>query len=161
MGSITGWLAVWLVHAGLWLIFVSNTNTWELLVGAAAAGLATLGLAVFRRLGLVKFSPSLRQIAEAWRLPWYALSDTWKLLQAIGKQLFSKAGAPGSLVAVPFEVGQDEPASAGRRALAVLYTTMTPNSVVLGVIQEQQLLLYHQLIPGDLPQTTQNLGAKP
>ncbi len=159
MGSVIGWLAVWFVQVGLWLIYVSQINTWELVVGSSAAGLATLGVAVFRRVCLVKFSLSLRQTAEIWRLPGYAISGTWEIFQGIGKQLFSKRGAPTHLSAVPFEVGSGAPACVGRRTLAVLYTTMTPNFIVLGVVREQGLLLYHQIIPGEVLQLTQNLGA--
>ncbi len=160
MGSIIRWLAVWFVQVGLWLIYVSQFNTWELLVGTAAAGLATLGAAVFQRVCSVNFRPSLRQAAEIWRMPGYAVSGTWEILQGIGKQLFSKRRAPSYLASVPFAVGSEEPADVGRRALAVVYTTMTPNFIVLGVIREQGLLLYHQIIPGEVLQMTQNLGAK-
>ncbi len=113
------------------------------------------------RLRLVKVSPSFWQIAEVWRIPWYGVSGTWEILQGIGKQLFTKNGAASYLAAVPFEVGSDSPACAGRRTLAVLYTTMTPNFVVIGIIPEQALLLYHQIVPGEVLAITRNLGAKP
>ncbi len=159
MRTIIRWGVVWAVHVGLWLIYVSQIQTWEILVGSAAAGLATLGLAVLCRLRLVRFRPSIRQIAEAWRSPLYIVLDTWKLIRCVGTQAYSRSRAPSCLTAVPFEVGPDNPACAGRRALAVLYTTMTPNSVVIGIVREQGLMLYHQIIPGDALQITRNLGA--
>ncbi len=161
MGRITGWLAVWIVHLGLWLIYVSQVNVWEILVGSAAAAMATLGLAVFRRLGLVKCGPSLRQIAEIWRIPQCVISGTGQIMQGIGRQRFSREGANRHLLAISFDAGRDDAEGTGRRALAVLYTTMTPNFVVVGIVREQGLLLYHQLIPGKVPQMTQNLGARP
>ncbi len=153
-------LLIWAVHLGLWLIYVSQVSLWELLVGAAAAGLSTAGVYVFGRLGLVKFRPGLHEVGEIWRIPWYAVSGTWEILQGIGKQLFSKEGAPSYLAAVPFKVGPDTSANCGRRGLAILYTTMTPNFVVLGVVEEQGLLLYHQIVPGDVLRITRNLGAR-
>ncbi len=160
-GRITGLLALWVVHVGLWFIYVSTFNKWEALVGCAAAALSTLGVAVVARLGLVKFRPSFGQLAEIRRIPWYAVSGTWEIIQGVGKQLFSKRGAASYLAAVPFEVGPDDSANAGRRALAVLYTTMTPNFVVVGIIREQGLMLYHQIVPGEVLQLTRDLGAKP
>ncbi len=160
MRGVTKWLAVWLAHVGLWLVYVSKISTWEVLVGSAAAGLATLGLAVFGRLRLVKFRPTWRQIAECWAIPWYAVSGTWEIIRGIGRQVFTRRGAPSYLAAVPFEVGADDPQNAGRRALAVFYTTLTPNFVVVGVIREQGLLLYHQILPGEVLPMTRKLGAK-
>ncbi len=112
------------------------------------------------RLGLTKFRWSWRQIVEAWRIPWYAVSGTWEILQGIRKQLFTKTGAPSRLAAVRFKAGTDDAASAGRRGLAVLYTTMTPNFIVIGIIREQGLLVYHQIIPGEVLAITRNLGAE-
>lgn len=155
------WLTVWIAHVGLWLIYVSQISLWEVLVGSAAAALATVGMATFLRLGLVKCRPSLRQIAEGWRIPWYVVRGTWEITQAIWNQLFSKSGAASYLAAVPFDAGPDDPECAGRRALAVLYTTMTPNFVVIGIVREQRLLLFHQILPGEILPMTRNLGANP
>lgn len=161
MHNTLRWVAVWLVHVGLWLVYVSQISAWEIGVGAAAAGFATLGVALLWRLRRVKFRLNLQQIIEAKRIPALAVSGTWELLQGLGKQLFTKRGAPSYIAAVPFEVGSNGPTSTGRRALAVLYTTMTPNFVVIGIIREQALLLYHQIVPGKVLTITRKLGAKP
>ncbi len=158
--SLITWVVLWAVHVGLWLIYTSQVNLWEIAVGAAAAGLSTLGVYVFGRLGLVKFRPSLGEVAEIWRLPWYAVTGTWELMQGIGRQLFTRGGAPSYLAAVRFEAGPDNPANCGRCALALLYGTMTPNLIVLGVVPEQKLLLYHQIIPGEVLPMMRNLGVK-
>lgn len=63
------------------------------------------------------------------------------MFKALGKQLFTKKGADSLIRAVPFEVGDDDAHSAARRALAVTYTTLTPNFVVLGIAHKQALLL--------------------
>jgi len=161
MQSILRRMAVWLIHVGLWLVFVSKISLWEILVGAAAAGLATLGVVLLWRLRLVEFRLNFRQMAEIERIPWYAVSGTWEILQGIAKQLFTKRGAPSYLAAVPFEIGSNGHAEPGRRALAVFYTTRTPNFVVIGIIREQSLLLYHQIVPAEVLTITRNLGAKP
>ncbi len=161
MGRITRWLVVWLAHWALWLLFVSQINTWELLVGAAAALVATIGSMLFGRLGLVKFRPRLRDLAQARYLPWYAVTGTVEIIHGMARQVSSRSRAPSHLAAVPFTFGREDQVAAARRALAVMYTTMTPNSIVLGIVREQELLLYHQIIPGEVLPMTQNLGAKP
>ncbi len=161
MGRITRWLVVWLAHWALWLLFVSQVNTWELLVGAAAALVATIGAAVYGRLGLVKFRPRLRDLAQARYLPWYVATGTVKIIQGIARQLGSRSRPSNQLAAIPFNFGREDQASVARRALAVMYTTMTPNSIVLGIVREQELLLYHQIIPDEVSPMMQNLGAKP
>jgi hypothetical protein len=49
----------------------------------------------------------------------------------------------------------------GRRVLAVGYTTLTPNFVVLGIARKQGLLLYHQVLAGEVLEMTRKLGARP
>ena len=91
-----------------------------------------------------------------------SVSGTVEVLHGLAKQLFTAGGAPSFLAAVPFEIGsQDDPTEAGRRALATTYTTATPNFVVLGLVNEQGLMLYHQIIPGDVLTMTRRLGARP
>jgi hypothetical protein len=62
--------------------------------------------------------------------------------------------------ATEFEYGSPRPVDAGRRALATSFTTATPNSIVLDVIEHPPRILYHQIIPGPLPGVTQSLGAR-
>jgi hypothetical protein len=79
----------------------------------------------------------------------------------LAKQIFTREGAASFTAAVPFTVGRDTPVTMGRRALAVTYTTITPNFVVLGIVKEPGLLLYHQIVPGKILRMTRHLGAKP
>ncbi len=155
------WVVVWLMQLGLWLLFVAKFSLDELLAGMAASAVATIAAAVFEALGLVKFRPILHSLIQAWRIPWYLLSGTGEIFHGLAKQLFTHAGAPSTLRAVPFDVGGDDPESAARRALAVTYTTITPNFIVLGIVAEQGLLLYHQILPGPVLTITKQLGARP
>ena len=69
--------------------------------------------------------------------------------------------APSLMLAVPFDMGGDDPESHARRALAVTLTTLTPNAVVLGFVPEPGLMLLHQIMPAKLSRMTINLGARP
>lgn len=159
--SLWSWLITYVVLYGVYLLFVSTLTKPELLAGIVMAAIATVASGAFGTVGVVHFRPTLRQLLEAWRLPYYAVQGTWELSKAFAKQLFTKRGAESLIRAVPYEVGDDGAHAAAQRALAVTYTTLTPNFVVLGIAHKQQLLLYHQVLAGEVLQMTINLGARP
>jgi multisubunit Na+/H+ antiporter MnhE subunit len=149
-----------IIYFALYLAFTSNTGFRELIAGAFVAGVATLATLVFSSAGKVQFRFQLRDVLEAWRIPWSVVSGTVEVLHGLSKQLFTRAGAPSFLAAVPFRTGNPRSlATHGRCALAVTYTTATPNFIVIGIIEEQKLLLYHQILPGEVITMTRNLGA--
>ncbi|HWE04244.1 MAG TPA: hypothetical protein VG326_17695 [Tepidisphaeraceae bacterium] len=150
-----------LVHWILWLAYTNNVGFREMIAGAVAAVISAVGAAVFAEQGNICFRFRRRDLIQAVYLPWYALTGTWEVLQSLAKQLFTQAGAPSLIAAVAFDVGDDDPICAGRRALAVSYTTITPNFVVLGIVYDQRLLLYHQILPGEVLTMTRHLGARP
>ena len=159
--SWIAWTVTGLSQVALYLCFTANTGVRELVASVIVAAIATFGTFVFARQAGIKMHLRWRDIIQLWRIPWYALSGTWAILHGLMLQLFSTNGAPSFLAAVRFDIGGDDPASAGRRALAVFYTTMTPNFVVLGLFPNQKLLLFHQIIPGQVLRMTQKLGARP
>lgn len=158
------WIAVAITFAvlyGTYLLFVSTLTKPELLAGVGVAALATFASGAFGTIGIVHFRPTLRHLLQAWRIPRQIVEGTSAVLIALAKQLLTKPGAPSLLVAAPFDVGPNDAGAAARRALAITYTTMTPNSVVLGIAHHQGLLLYHQMLPAKVSQMTINLGALP
>ena len=155
------WAATYVVLYGGYLLFASTLTKPELFAGLACALVATVAAGVFGTVGIVHFKPTLRELLQAWRLPACAVQGTWQLFKALARQLFTKRGADSAIRSVAFQVGGDDPHSAARRALAVTYTTLTPNFVVLGIAHKQELLLYHQVLPGEVLQMTTNLGARP
>lgn len=156
------WFAVAaLALAGLYLLFTDDADIRELMASVVVAALALSAALVMARGGDIHFHLRMRDLIQAWRLPWYAVSGTVEVLQGLARRLAGARRAPSFLAAVRFDVGGADPAEAGRRALVVTYTTATPNFIVLGPIPEQHLLLYHQIIPGDVRKMTANLGARP
>ena len=159
--SWASWLAVLIVMYGVYLLFASTLSKPELFAGTVAAAISTVAAGTFGLIGTVKFRPRIGDLFQAWRIPWYMIEGTYEILKALASQLFTRKGADSLVRAVRFEMGGDDPQSIARRALAVVYTTMTPNFIVLGIIPRQRLLLYHQVLAGDVLQMTINLGAEP
>lgn len=149
-----------LTHWVLWLAYTNNVGIREIIAGVAAAGISTVAVSLFAIQGKLRFAFRSRDLFQAIYLPGYALEGTWEILQALCKQLFTSKGAASFTGAVRYDVGGDDPLSAGR-ALAVTYTTLTPNFIVLGIAHDQKLMIYHQIIRGKILTMTRNLGARP
>ena len=144
---------------GLWMLFVSLLQMNEFVAGLAAALLGAIGDAVVKATDFARFRPRLRHVLLILVEPWYVARDTvivfWELLRRIG-------GRPrrSRLKVIPFDGGRDDVDSNARRALATAYTTISPNSIVLGIDREQNLLLLHELAPSSTPWLLQQLGAR-
>ncbi len=146
------------VYLGLWFLLAGTWSLHELYVALPFVVLATVGstLAWPRR----PFAADLRAVSQVWRLPKYVATGTGEILVVLWRQLFGRRPAESLLLAVPFEGGPDERAAKLRGALAVAYTSATPNFLVLGIDPERGVLLYHQVKLGPIPEMTRRLGAR-
>ncbi|HEY0786070.1 MAG TPA: hypothetical protein VGD62_09375 [Acidobacteriaceae bacterium] len=147
--------------AVLWLLFAASYSPHEWLVGFIVLVAATAFALFLRRYKPVDAHLAMRDVAQGWRLPWYLLVDCWTILVVLARDLFGSRrpesffrvchfGKPGAAA---------EPAELGRLILATIYTTATPNSIVIGA--DQHRLLFHQVAMTPVEQTTRDLGARP
>jgi len=143
-----------------WMVFVGTLAAHELEIGVLATALALAGSIIIELQYPSRFAPRLGQLLTLWRLPWYVVSGTMQITKAAIRDLL---GTPAKSLfrVVSFAAGRtnDERAVA-RRVLAVLYTTATPTSIVLGVNSSDQKLLLHELARGGVSKTLKELGAK-
>jgi multisubunit Na+/H+ antiporter MnhE subunit len=147
---------------GAWLLFVEKFSPAELGVGAVCSLAAAFASEIAWGSRLTAFGGDLGALAQARHLPWLMLSGTCEIFGVLCRHLFTRKKAESLMLAVPFDPGErDDPRDAARRALAVAYTTMTPNFIILGIDQEKRRMLYHQIKRSDVPKMTQNLGAQP
>ncbi len=146
---------------GLWLLFVGTFSLHELLIGIIAAVLASIGMGVVTLYYQNPFSPAASDLFAAWRLPWYVLSDTWVVLTVAAKDLIGTHRAESLFLVVPFEAGSTRDARmTARRVLATVYSTIAPNSIVLGINASDRKLLFHQIKRSSVPKMTEQLGAE-
>ncbi|MGA9527889.1 MAG: hypothetical protein WBS24_07235 [Terriglobales bacterium] len=145
----------------VWIIFVGTFALHELLLGVIAAFVATLGLFIINCQYPAKFSPTLYEVLSLWRIPWYVVSDTWKIIAAAGKDVPGAKRAGSLFRTVQFDAGtKDDPHAVARRVLAVAYTTITPNTIVLGVNASDQKMLFHEVVSSPLSKIVGDLGAR-
>lgn len=141
----------WIGSLLLWLLFVFQISTSELLVGAVTS-LITVALGyVTLRIIPACFKPRLRWIAQAWRLPAMIATDLWLLLKHLVREIARKPSR-SSFAVTRFQASGDDCRAAAQRALAILFVSTTPNSVVLEIDQEKKEMLFHQVEPAAVPE---------
>ena len=156
MKPILSYFIQWVGFTSLWLLFVFQIDTSEVLVGASASALTVLALRTALRSEALCFQPRLRWLLEAFALPALILGDLWILLKGIGRYLTHKPSR-AALQLTRFNVPGDDPSASAQRALAVLFLSIPPNSVVLDVNRERRDILVHVLEPGPVPRLAREL----
>jgi multisubunit Na+/H+ antiporter MnhE subunit len=150
---------LWISQGLLWIAFADNSGIREIAIGAVVTGMATLAVWRFRRHTHDRYKLRFEYVRQAIHIPKSILVDTWILLRVIVMRLMGKT-IPARIIGVPFKIGGNGPASRGRRSLAITFLTLTPNTLVLGLLPDEQLLLIHTLIPQPPPAFMFRLGTE-
>jgi multisubunit Na+/H+ antiporter MnhE subunit len=149
-GRLARWGYLWVSLAALWLWLDDTVATPELVTGAVCAALA----ATVADFVLAKAAPSvrfrLRWLRLVWRLPLSVVVDLGRLLRVLVLTLLGRRKPGGRFHAYRFDAGSaNNPDDVGRRALAKLAGSFSPNTVVVGIDAKRDLILVHQLEPDD------------
>ena len=146
--------------AALWILFVAGVKPQEMIVGAICISL-TIAFSWYVA-GQCSVEVRLRwtDVAQIRAVPWCILRDTGTILYVLAKDVLRVAPAESLYFAVPYTEISHKPAAIGERVLAVLYTTATPNSIVIGIDLKTRQMLFHQLKKSDIPTMTRHLGAQ-
>jgi hypothetical protein len=140
------WAIWWVVLVGVWEANVATGETTEVLAGAIAAALgATLAEAIRRR-GLARVRVRTRWLIPLLRVPLKLVTELGVLVWALALQLGVRR-VRGAYRAVPFPAGRSDPDSRGRRVVATLVGTISPNTIVVDVDPERKVALKHDLLP--------------
>ncbi|HZO77939.1 MAG TPA: hypothetical protein VFB39_07840 [Solirubrobacteraceae bacterium] len=141
------WSLGWVCAAALYLLLIDITDLPELIVGAGAAVLAATGLELAREQGIVGESVRWRWLLRLHR-PLLRIPRDVAVVSAMAlRAIVRRKPAFGTFRAVPFGCDEQEPYETGRRALAEAAGSVAPNTFVVGVDGERQLILAHQLRP--------------
>jgi hypothetical protein len=153
-------MGVAILLAAGWIGLVAGTKPHEMLVGAGVVALLTPFAASLLRSDRLRFSFRLEDILQAWRIPWGVLSDCWEITVLLLRDLFAGRRTGSYYRACSFRINRRDPVLIGRSVLAVAYSTMTPNFIVIGIDAQQQQMLFHQLERSSIPKMSQALGAQ-
>lgn len=142
------WVTSWVLLSGLYLLLVVDSiDASELVTGAVAAAVGAVAATAVRSQRLVSFRPRMRWALGLWRLPLQAAVDTGILVVMLWRRLVVRQPVGGSFRAVPFRAGGEDPEAAARRAVAKGVGSFAPNTYVLDIDREHELILVHQLVP--------------
>lgn len=146
--------------AAEWILLVAGCKRDEMIVGAIAVAAATLFLWRAFQVASERLDLRLRDILTAVRLPWMMLSDAWLVTIVLLKDLFHIEPAGSFYRVKGFRTAIHDPLLVARRVLAVVYTTSTPNSIVIGIDPAQSRMLVHQLRREPTSKLERDLGAQ-
>ncbi len=147
-----------LILLGLWVLYVSQVQTNEILAGVAAALIAAVADAILKAENFAKFQPRFKWLLLITWEVWYVISDTWAIMRALARRVLGEE-SQAQFKAVKVAAGGNDAESWARRALVTVYCTLPPNSIVIGIDREQKLMLVHQLSPSGTPDIAKQLGA--
>jgi hypothetical protein len=139
------WSLGWLFAGALYLLLIDITDLPELIVGAGAAVLAATGLELAREQRVAGENIRTRWLGRAYRPLLKVPSDVWHVSVAAIVQLARGEATVGEFRAVRFRCGDDESLESGRRGLAEGFGSLAPNTIIVGVDPERELILAHQL----------------
>lgn len=147
--------------AGEWILLVGGTKTHELLVGLVAVAAAIAFLAAILRTETMELKFTLRDVSTLWRVPGYIVTNSFTLCGVLAKDLLHLE-PPGSYYRVSgFKTSKTDPTLVARGVLATAYTTVSPNSIVIGIDYTQSRMLLHQVKRDEVSAMTKQLGSQP
>lgn len=144
-----------------WIVLVAGTQPHEMIVGAASVSLSAMFLIVVHGSNSLRLEFRWIDVINCWRIPWYVVSGVYEILLILFKDLFKIHKADSFYRVSGFETSKCDPVMSARRVLAIAYTTVAPNFIVIGIDYEQGRMLFHQLERSSVPKMTQSLGAQP
>jgi hypothetical protein len=137
-------LAGFAFAGAFYLLLVDTTSLPEMYVLIGVALLAAAAFEASREQGFpeARFSP--RSLARAWRAVVRVPLDAGVLCTEAFAQLRQRKRSRGQFRAIPFRAGTSEH-DRGRHALTEIVGSLAPNTIVIGVDPDSDLLLVHQL----------------
>ena len=146
--------------AAEWVLLVGGLRRDEMIVG----GLSVVAGGIFfwhtLRVSSERIQVRARDVAQGWRLPGMMIQDAWVVTAVLLRDLFRLEPAGSIYRVIGYQSSLHDPRLIGRRVLATVYTTCTPNSIVIGTDVSKSRMLVHQLKRAPTPKLLRNLGAQ-
>jgi hypothetical protein len=140
------WSTGWVFAGALYLLLIDTTSLPELIVGAGAATIAATGFELAREQQTAGgLNMRLRWLRAVHRPLLKVPSDVATVSLMALRQLIRPKPVNGTFRAVQFRSSSEEDVEVGRRALAESLGSFAPNTIIIGVDVEEELILGHQL----------------
>jgi hypothetical protein len=147
MRRVASILAGFALAASFYMLLIDTVDLPELYAMLGVSGLAAAAFEVSRERDVAAMSFDRHWFVRAWRplaaIPRQIGLVSWEAV----KQLIAPRRRRGAFRAIPFAMGGPERGD-GRVAAAEGFGSLAPNTIVVGVDPETELLLVHQLRAG-------------
>jgi multisubunit Na+/H+ antiporter MnhE subunit len=143
------WLAWWVLLMSLWVAVDDSLQFDELLAGAGAAALAALAAEVTSHQAATRLRIKPGWLLQAFRLPGQVAHDTWTVFAALARTLRTHQPPQGAFRELPVRYGDDTPLGVTRRVLLTGAESLAPNTFVLGLDAERDVMVVHELVVGE------------
>lgn len=134
-----------LIGGGFYLLLIDTTLLPEVYLMLGVAITCACAFALAREQGFTEARVRPWWLLGGWRVVVKIVLDIGLLCREAVTQLVAPRDARGEFRAVRFQASKDTPQDAGRRALTEWLGSLAPNTIVVGVDAERELLLVHQL----------------
>ena len=143
----TAWILVLgvLIGGGFYFLLIDTASLPELYVLAGVALACALAFELAREQGFAEGRILPTWLLAGWRVLVKIPLDIALLCYEALAQLVAPRQARGVFRAVSFTATADTPHDAGRRCLSEWLGSVSPNTIVVGVDADRQLVLVHQL----------------
>jgi multisubunit Na+/H+ antiporter MnhE subunit len=143
---VGGWLTWWVLLMSFWVILDNSIATDELLAGAGAAAIGAFLAELVTYQAATRLRMRIEWLAPALRLPKEVARDTGIVFAALWRRLARGEEPASGFRALPVRYGDNTAAGKTRRALLVGGTSVAANSFVLGIDQDRDVMIIHQLV---------------
>jgi multisubunit Na+/H+ antiporter MnhE subunit len=140
------WLAWWVLLMSLWVAVDDSLQFDELLAGAGAAALAALAAEIASHQAATRLEVKAAWLVKALRLPGEVAHDTYTVFAALARTLATRQPPRGGFSELPVRYGDDTPLGVTRRVLLTGAYSLAPNKFVLGLDEERDVMVVHELV---------------
>lgn len=135
----------WLFAAALYMLLIDITDLPELIVAIGACLLAAGGFQLAREQEIGGLACKVRWLTRLYKPVAKVPSDVLAVSWAAVDQLLHRKAVRGEFRAVAFRGGEQEQLETGKRALTESLGSFAPNTIIIGVDGDRELVLGHQL----------------
>ncbi len=140
------WLIWWALLMSLWIIIDDKLATDELLAGGGAAALAATLAELAGYQANTRLRLRLAWLGPAVALPADVVRDTGIVFGVLWRLLAHGHEPASGFSELPVRFGDQSVEAKARRALLVGGKSLAPNTFVLGLDPERQVMVVHQLV---------------
>lgn len=143
---VGSWLAWWTLLMAFWIVLDYSLSLAELLVGAGVAALSAFLVELVQHQSASQFRIRIKWVVHAFSLPGRVMRDTVTVLGVLWRRLIHGEEPASGFVELSKAWGDDSALGMTRRVLLVAATSVAPNTLVLGIDPERNVMVIHQLV---------------